>query len=270
MGGSIFTLHFSPSASRECDLQSATATRLTGRIISFRGPAPLHHTLLAGRRTTGVTLQTLDVKHFDHGVILSQTPPLPIPNPDSCTVPELLDLVTPTGANLLVEGIQKGLFVPPLEDVGPTRDDASLIHAAKITPEDRHVDWANWTALEISRRTRVLGPLWSNALAADTSGKTPTFRPRRVIFTEIEEVEPPKGCEMLVVIPGVPFVDNTQPKPTDRGLYVFTRDGKLIRVRQMKVEGEQNADAVRAALKAKMVGPRTLRSGYTPFYNPLQ
>ncbi|PLB41765.1 methionyl-tRNA formyltransferase [Aspergillus candidus] len=236
----------------------------------FRGPAPLHHTLLAGRRTTGVTLQTLDVKHFDHGVILSQTPPLPIPNPDSCTVPELLDLVTPTGANLLVEGIQKGLFVPPLEDVGPTRDDASLIHAAKITPEDRHVDWANWTALEISRRTRVLGPLWSNALAADTSGKTPTFRPRRVIFTEIEEVEPPKGCEMLVVIPGVPFVDNTQPKPTDRGLYVFTRDGKLIRIRQMKVEGEQNADAVRAALKAKMVGPRTLRSGYTPFYNPLQ
>lgn len=63
-------------------------------------------------------------------------------------------------------------------------------------------------------------------------------------------------------------IDSTKGK----GIYVFTRDGKLIKVHQMKVEGEPNADALRAALKARMVGDRTFYSGevgYTPFYNPL-
>ncbi|PYI04928.1 methionyl-tRNA formyltransferase family protein [Aspergillus sclerotiicarbonarius CBS 121057] len=245
----------------------------------FRGPAPLHHTLLAGRTQTGVTLQTLHLKHFDHGTILAQTPApgFDIPNPDSCTVPDLLDLVCPKGADILVEGIREGLFVPPVEDAGWrfSEGDGPLTHAAKIKPEDRHIDWANWSWLELSRRNRVLGPLWSKALvASNTSSESPSFQHRRVIFTEFEEVSPLKGCDKFAVVPGLPFVDGTHPiEPTKgKGVYVFTQDGKLVKVHQMKVEGEQNADALRAAMKARMVGDRTFYSGdvgYTPFYNPL-
>ncbi|KAL4921556.1 formyl transferase [Aspergillus aurantiobrunneus] len=244
----------------------------------FRGPAPLHHTLLAGRTTTGVTLQTLHLQHFDHGVILSQTPSpgFEIPNPESCTVPELLDVVAPKSADILIEGIRNGLFVPPVEDAGwysPEQKD--LIHATKIKPEDRHIDWANWSWTDISRRQRVLGPLWSKALVFDErSGSIPIFQQRRVIFSEFEEVQPLKGSEAFALVPGLPFIDGEHIVKADsgKGVYVFTRDGRLIRIHQMKVEGQPNGEALRAARKARVVGSRTFSShnaSFTPFYNPL-
>ncbi|KAL4881461.1 formyl transferase [Aspergillus karnatakaensis] len=245
----------------------------------FRGPAPLHHTLLAGRTTTGVTLQTLHLKNFDHGVILAQTPPpgFEIPHPDSCTVPDLLKIVSPKGADILVEGIRKGLFVAPLKDVGwySPKQHEDLIHAAKIKPEDRHIDWASWTGADISRRHRVLGPLWSRSLViSESSGPIPTFQQRRVILTNFEEVQPLEGCDSFALVPGLPFIDgeHTVDVNSDKGVYVFTRDGKLIRIHQMKVEGQPNADALRAALKARMIGSRTFSShaaSFAPFHNPL-
>lgn len=246
---------------------------------SFRGPAPLHHTLLAGRMSTGVTLQTLHPKSFDHGTILSQTPApgFDIPHPDSCTVPELLGLVAPKCAQLLVDGIKDGLFVPPVKDARwrSAEGTGTLIHAGKIKPEDRHLDWANWTMLDINRRNRVLGPLWSKALVATNPTDGPlSFRQKRVILTETEEVDPPKGCHSLAVVPGLPFVNAPHPVGPKRGraLYVFTRDGKVLRINQMKVEGEPAADGLRAAIKARMFGDRSFQSEdveFTPFRNPL-
>ncbi|KAL4868807.1 hypothetical protein BDV12DRAFT_196965 [Aspergillus spectabilis] len=245
----------------------------------FRGPAPLHHTLLAGRTTTGVTLQTLHLQNFDHGAVLAQTPPpgFEIPNPDSCTVSDLLKVVAPKGADILVEGIRKGLFVPPVEDAGWyfSEGQKDLIHAAKIKPQDRHIDWASWSGADISRRHRVLGPLWSKSLVVgEASGPIPTFQQRRVILTEFEEVKPLKGSESFALVPGLPFIDGEHTVKADsgKGVYVFTKDGKLIKVHQMKVEGQQNADALRAALKARMVGSRTFSSydaSFAPFHNPL-
>lgn len=252
---------------------------LTG-LCSFRGPAPLHHTLLAGRTRTGVTLQTLHPTHFDNGVILDQTPApgFEIPNPNSCTVSQLLEVVAPKAARMLVDGIKSGLFVPPVKDAGwrASEGQETLIHAAKIKPKDRHIDWANWSWAEISRRNRILGPLWSKALVANRSADgSLSFQQKRVVFTEIEEVDPLEGCDAFVLIPGVPFVDDTSPiEPQHgKGLYVFTRDGKLIRIHQMKMEGMQSADGVRAALKGKMLSDKTFGSNtarYTTFYNPFQ
>ncbi|PYH46104.1 methionyl-tRNA formyltransferase [Aspergillus saccharolyticus JOP 1030-1] len=245
----------------------------------FRGPAPLHHTLLNGRTRTGITLQTLHLKHFDHGTILAQTPApgFDIPTPASCTVPDLLNVVAPKGAEILVAGIREGLFVPPVKDAGwrSTVNDSPLIHATKIVPEDRHIDWTNWTLHEIQRRHQVLGPLWSKSLVAHgTSDGKPVFQHRRVIFSGFEEVELLKGCDQFSVVPGLPFVDGAHPIELDKGngVYVFTRDRKLVKIHYMKVEGELNADALRAARKARMIGERTFYSGdtgYTPFYNPL-
>ncbi|KAJ5678686.1 hypothetical protein N7462_006930 [Penicillium macrosclerotiorum] len=245
----------------------------------FRGPAPLHHTLLAGRTTTGVTLQTLHHKNFDHGIIISQTPPpgFDIPNPESCTVPQLLDLVAPKGAQLLVDGIKNGLFVPPLRDAGWSSHESEnpLIHAAKIKPEDRHVDWANWTLMDFNRCNRVLGSLWSKALVSTNHADgNPSFQQKRVILTDIEEVDPPKGSEIFSVVPGLPFVNAPRPvePKKNRALYVFTRDSKVLRVNQMKVEGEPVAEGLRAAIKARMFGDQSFRSGgaeFTTFRNPL-
>ncbi|KAL2013779.1 hypothetical protein VTN00DRAFT_1304 [Thermoascus crustaceus] len=245
----------------------------------FRGPAPLHHTLLAGRTRTGVTLQTLHHEHFDHGVILDQTPApgFEIPNPDSCTVPELLELVAPKGAEILVNGIRNRIFIPPVKDAGwRAAEGGDVIHAAKIKPEDRHINWASWTWTDISRRNRVLGPLWSKALVLnDSPDGNHSFQQKRIIFTKMEEVERLRGSDQLALIPGVPFTDATLPVQPQEGkdLYVFTRDSKLIRIYEMKVEGEQAANGLRAALKARMMSSRTFHSGdsqFTVFHNPLQ
>lgn len=247
---------------------------------SLRGPAPLHHALLAGYTRTGVTLQTLHPEHFDHGIILDQTPApgFEIPNPDSCVVPQLLEVVAPKAAQMLVDGIRNGLFVPPVRDAGSRapKEQEKLIHAAKIKPEDRHIDWTNWSWAEINRRSRILGPLWSKALAANRflDGSL-SFQPKRVIFTEMEEVDRLESCDTFALIPGVPFVNGANPADLQhgKGLYVFTRDGKLICIHQMKVEGEKTADGVRAALKGKMLSDQTFKFGnaeYTPFYNPFQ
>lgn len=254
-----------------------------GALISFRGPAPLHHTLLAGRRYTGITLQTLHEKHFDHGVILDQTPPpgLEIPNPDTCTVQDLLAVVAPKGAEMLVQGIRNRLYVPPLKPAGwraAAQGEGDLIHAAKITPADRHVDWRSWSSQTIRRRLRVLGPLWNTALTPGKSFKSdsPTFQSKRIILNDIEEVaDRVPGSEAFALLPGVPFIRG--PVPThlpkgDKSLYVYSSDGKLLRLREVKVEGDQANNGFVAALKARMLSPRTVRiedREFGLFYNPL-
>lgn len=228
-----------------------------------------------------MTLQTLHHKNFDHGVVLSQTPApgFDIPNPGSCNVSELIEFVAPKGAELLVDGIDKGLFLPPIKDAGwrSTEKPEDLIHATKIIPEDKHIDWSNWTKQDIERRNRVLGPgtLWSKALVSNKSGDGAlSFNYKRVILTDTEEVDPPQGCHSFSVVPGLPFA--TSPHPVEpkkgRALYVFTQDGKSLRINQMKVEGEPVADALRAAIKARMFADRSFQSGgaeFTPFRNPL-
>lgn len=135
--------------------------------ISLRGPAPIHHTLLAGRTHTGVTLQTLHPKHFDQGVIMAQTPGKGVEVPFLSTPDSLLHLLGPLGAQLLREGIETGLFVPPPDPIPLNRSWQKpgledIQHAPKITPEDRHIDWSTWPHDKILRHDRVLGRLWDS------------------------------------------------------------------------------------------------------------
>lgn len=149
---------------------------------SFRGPAPLHHTLLAGETHTGVTLQTLHPEKFDHGAILAQTPPLEIPNAAQCTYEELLDFITPKAAEILAQGIRNRLFLSdPMCASSSTENGRPLRHAPKITTQDRHIDWAKWTTEDFLRRDRVLGRLWS---LSQPRGKPET----RLIFDGLEDL----------------------------------------------------------------------------------
>ncbi|KAL2351432.1 formyl transferase [Cryomyces antarcticus] len=137
----------------------------------LRGPAPLHHTLLQRRVHTGVSLQTLHPKYFDQGTILAQTPLPGLKVPDKCTPDALLEMLTPVGADMLVQALRGRLFVPPLAGVRTCRAveaDTKLKHAPKVTPKDRQIDWATWTADEILLRHHVLGNLWD-----DTSYRSP-------------------------------------------------------------------------------------------------
>lgn len=167
-------------------------------MISLRGPAPIHHALLAERSHTGITIQTLSPHAFDEGVPLLQTPRPGIPIPPECTLAHLHDLLAPEGAKMLVEALRMGLHVPPYQPYGadntstytsPPASSASrtrnapgtspstssaageeaevvegerIRHAPKITPADRQLLWTSASARHTALRERVLGPLWTH------------------------------------------------------------------------------------------------------------
>ena len=127
----------------------------------FRGSAPIHHTLLRGRSSTGVTVQTLHPKHFDHGDILAQTPSPGIKVGMNATPSELIDQLGHHGGQLLVDVLQRRAFVPPLDDAGwYARSGGPIDHAEKITPQHRYIDFATATIDDIAKRQQVLGKLW--------------------------------------------------------------------------------------------------------------
>ncbi|KAI9785781.1 MAG: Methionyl-tRNA formyltransferase [Geoglossum umbratile] len=230
----------------------------------FRGPAPLHHTLLANRRSTGITLQSLHHTSFDRGLVLAQTPypGFGIPSPETVTVQELESLTALKGAEMLVQGLRDRVFVPPLTEVGwwfnsQLRSQAPEIqHAPKITPKDRCIDWSSFSAGEILRRQRVLGSLWNMATALD--------KRKRVIMT----LSYLSGSENVPIEePGLPFLWS----PSDLGtpyLVVGTKDRQLLQIVEMTVEGERNADAVRAATRARLLRGGASR-GLVTFYTRL-
>ncbi|KAI0551668.1 formyl transferase [Xylaria curta] len=242
----------------------------------LRGPAPLQHTLLTGRKKTGVSLQTLDHKTFDHGLVLSQTSSLRVP----MTVPDLQALVTPIAANMLIDGLRAGLHVPPLEDKGwkpNEKEAAALVHAPKITKMDRRLTSSLLETCEtetsaLSRRQNAIGPLWFES--RDRQG-----RKKRVIIEGLEDLpalrdsRPSMLTETLpsstsphkqYLIPFEEEEEETQDSDTSTQYLVFWDDhvrGKEhddslclgdYRVLSLKVEGDR-AKPARLALQSFIV-----------------
>ncbi|KAK4158509.1 Methionyl-tRNA formyltransferase [Chaetomidium leptoderma] len=171
----------------------------------LRGPAPIHHALLAERSHTGITIQTLSPHAFDQGIPLLQTPNPPgIPIPPDCTTPQLHDLLTPASAAMLVETLRRGLHIPPHRSCDEKKASESpppirslrLRHAPKIRPEDRQILWtassssssscsSSGAAARVALQARVLGPLWTHLrLRRGEGGKK-----KRVILEDLSVVE---------------------------------------------------------------------------------
>ncbi|XDG04520.1 hypothetical protein ABKA04_004135 [Annulohypoxylon sp. FPYF3050] len=151
----------------------------------LRGPAPLHHALLAERQSTGVSLQTLDLKHFDRGKILAQTPAQRIP--ESCDYQTLHDILTPLAADLLIRGLRDSVHVPPQLEVQREKGDAEQdvitpLHAPKITKADCQILPQHIPQLLL--RYRVLGPLWMWTRDPVTNTRT------RLILSDISLADP--------------------------------------------------------------------------------
>jgi methionyl-tRNA formyltransferase len=243
-------------------------------LASFRGAAPLHHTLLAGRTHTGITLQTLHPKKFDNGRILLQTPlpGLKIHNPTNCTIPDLLGMLSPEGANMLLQGIRERVFIPPLTDKGWYRGDQETVdfpHAPKVTPEDRHIDWTSWNAEKILRRQRVLGRLW-NFASPSLDEAVPDAQPIRVVLHQIHGGT--ESSEQSSLLPGIPYdtklasvhSHDCDLKSTTTTLSVNTCDGKRVFIDNVTVEGFRTQDAIEAARRSHLIS----ENGY--FHKPLQ
>ncbi len=114
----------------------------------WRGAAPVERAILAGDERTGVDLMVVE-EGLDTGGILGRTE-VPI-GPDE-TLDELRTRLVEAGTALLVDGLRHGLPAPIAQEGEPT-------YAAKIDPEELHLDWTA-PALDVHRRVR-LGGAWT-------------------------------------------------------------------------------------------------------------
>ncbi|EPE05977.1 methionyl-trna formyltransferase [Ophiostoma piceae UAMH 11346] len=238
----------------------------------LHGASPIEHAILLGRQSTGVTVQTLHEKTFDGGRRL-----LAAPSSDSVscvsidtevftvdrrtTAKKLRERLAPVGARLLVEVIQRGLFLP-LPRTGADEQEASSegAPAPKLSKADREIQFTSTytTATAVDRQMRALGPVWTHVVGMK---KKKQVR-KRLILEEMELAALPlldKAMENTdtemdtltfqhggrdVVLPVV--VDGTDlllplggPEGTDN-------NPNALRLRQVKIEGFQTSPAATA------------------------
>lgn len=114
----------------------------------WRGAAPVERAILAGDEETGVCLMDVE-EGLDTGAVYRRQV---VAIEDGETAHALTGRLAEVGAELLVTALGEGLGQPEPQVGEPT-------YAAKIEPEDLHLDWAR-PALELARVVRA-GRAWT-------------------------------------------------------------------------------------------------------------
>lgn len=206
---------------------------------------------------TGLSLQTLHPTKFDHGTVLAQTP-YPGIEHNSTIVSELETLLAPLGADMLVRCIKDRVYIPPYPNIAQPlsiEESASLRLAPKITSNDRHIQWQAWSAEEIMRRHRVIGPLW-NLVTCEIAGK---LTQKRIIWTSgfrlgmMNEDEAPEV--------GRPMVTGLRSK--NQNVFIKTCDGQVLQADEVLIEGGEISLFSHAVQRAHMVESSTYE-GHPP------
>ncbi|KAK6432850.1 Methionyl-tRNA formyltransferase, partial [Oleoguttula sp. CCFEE 5521] len=215
----------------------------------LRGPAPIHHALLQGRKYTGVSLQTMHPTTFDAGVVLAQTPPPSMPIAADATVAGLVDLLGHAGADMLTAAIVDQTYASPYQAIASTDTaETALQHAPKITPEDRRIDWSTRSSETILHRDRVLGRLWDTTTvpglhaATDYSAlSSPGTKARRITFTGPWSrcASPVKQTEPLQ--PGQPILltDSASEATGGANIGISCADGQVLAPQSATIEGRR-------------------------------
>ena len=154
----------------------------------------------------------------------------------------------------------------------PTEDPSRYLWAPKISSDDRHIDWRGWSAQDILRRIRVLGPTWN---LATVSAQAVTFldgarmRPlKRLLMQSLHQIpsSDPSIARFEPLEAGLPFLQRFSDddddndglgRPVDR-VCVWTRDGKVIEIGQIKIERKIWMEAARAARAAHLFNPNNI------------
>lgn len=114
----------------------------------WRGAAPVERAILAGDVTTGVCVMALE-EGLDTGPVYASAT---VDIPPEGTADELRTTLAGVGTDLLLSVLRDGLPEPRPQEGEPT-------YAAKIEPEDHHLDWSR-AAVDLHRVVR-LGQAWT-------------------------------------------------------------------------------------------------------------
>ncbi|MHB1855038.1 MAG: methionyl-tRNA formyltransferase [Acidimicrobiales bacterium] len=200
----------------------------------WRGAAPVERALLAGDERTGVCLMALD-EGLDTGAIYRRAE---VPIGPRVTLEGLRSELVELGTAMLIESLAGG----PSGLGGAVPQDGEATYAAKIEPEELHIDWAQ-PAVRLDRLVR-LGGAWTTA-----AGKR-----LRVLAAR---PEPPAADE-----PERPATEGLPPGsvlPGPGGPLVVTGDG-VLRLERVQPEGRGPMDAADWRRGARLPDPGVLGS----------
>jgi len=116
----------------------------------WRGAAPVERALLAGDDETGVCIMRMEAGLDTGGVYASRR----IPITNASTGPDLRNALAAMGAELLVETLPR---IASGELHPAPQDDSQATYAAKLSGEDRTIDWSR-SAVSIDRQVRCFSP----------------------------------------------------------------------------------------------------------------
>ncbi|KAF3077108.1 hypothetical protein CFAM422_000479 [Trichoderma lentiforme] len=202
---------------------------------------------MRGDKYTGVSLQTLDPKVFDHGTVLVQTPSPGLPIPAGTTLQNLTEALAKVGAEMIVQGLRDGLHVPPYTDagwMGKQLKDEELVHAPKVGKGESQIKWSEWTPSHFERFVNIFNTVWTQA--KNNKGKF-----KRVLFWDAEAVpeHDVMGRDGEVVFR---FESGNEGKDIQKAVridderdafYVQTAQGGWVRVKSVKVDGKTTQTA---------------------------
>lgn len=214
-----------------------------------------------------MTLQTLHPTSFDDGLVLDQTPWPGIDVPEDCDFDQLLKVMQPLGAGMLVNAIQQRLFLTPRKDTSYAESlnhgSGRYKHAPKLGTAHRLLHFDTMDSAHILRMSRVFESTWAFAAVLTSDMKFERHRvilpgPLNIILPRLGDAE---GAGIVPEVPpGLPYlphdVASKNGKLSSGALLINTIDGRTMSVASLKVEGGVQMPAYRAALKHKLIGPR--------------
>jgi len=117
----------------------------------WRGAAPIQAAILAGDKTTGISLMRMEAG-LDSGPVYAR---VELPIGDEDTAGDLHDRLAALGGALLVEKLDD-ILAGRIEPV--TQDESRVTYAGKIRRDDARLDWSR-PADELHRRVRAYNPV---------------------------------------------------------------------------------------------------------------
>lgn len=216
--------------------------------FSLRGPAPLHHALLEGRTSLGVTLQTLDHEQFDHGLIIEQES-FELPQNGMIGIDELTGFMAEKAAQVLKHCLEHHQYRS-----GNAREQAPLSEgqtafAGKIEPAAARPDWSTWSTERILRTSRAMGGVWS-LLQSHRKGKPE--KPERFRWHDLRVwSDPPEDEHIANATPGVPVVWQTESESEKwHGVAIRTADGELLMPTHVTPQGRPKQNEPERTIRA--------------------
>ncbi|KAG5363669.1 Methionyl-tRNA formyltransferase [Yarrowia sp. B02] len=194
----------------------------------YHGPAPIHHAMLNGDETTGVTVQTLHPTKFDRGRVISISEKIPIARSE--TFESLRDTLADEGAKLLYSTIQERNFTDASYEVKSGCPD---VYAGHVTSKMRAIDWSKDSAEKLERSCNTLGSLYTHKVFVERKQVKADFQERvlRVLLSDLKKVD---GLETS----GAPGTH----KCTDGTILINTVDG-VVSCPTLQVEFQAVEDA---------------------------